>query len=240
MKLIGAVSGIAAIRVPSEEIMSPHGGPLQNTVDLIAATFAFPKPILQPAPVNSPAQDFSTLTFQNGEIDIGGQSAAVFTLIQTPDGVMAACRRTEISDMVLDRLSEVLDTNFNSRYREVTRSRLHLSTVVVQFESAFLHNLDPIASISEIVTRYIDPKTRDARFVPKNFNIKHLSFGTEAGNVQTPNPFEQLERADFMIEARVQHDLSENVFFSSAPLTTDAHLEALANIEAVTMSRRAD
>jgi len=158
----------------------------------------------------------------------------------TPDGPIAACRRTEIADMALDKFSEVLDTHLNSRYRNVARPRLHLSTLVVQFDSGFLHNLDPVASISEIVTRHIDPRTRDARFAAKNFNVKRLSFGAEPGDVQTSNLLEALERADFTIEARVQHDLSENVFFCSAPLTTDSHLEALAEIETAMTGRRSD
>jgi hypothetical protein len=90
--------------------------------------------------------------------------------------------------------------------------------------------------MQDLISNSIDPAIRDPRLGMGPFRMKRILFGQEAGDIQTGNPFEALERQDFVIELRVQQELTENVFFCSAPLTTERHVEVLEQIEAIAVS----
>ena len=239
MEYIGSVSGVSGFRATMDEAGSPYAGPLQDVIVAIVDTFQFASfPILGPVPAGAGFQNFSTLVFQNGRIALqeGGPIAAVHGLTSSPDGVLVNCRNTNIADAALDLLVEVLDGRFGARYGRVAGKRLRLSSLSVRFDKGLSDNIRALAMMSDIVSRAIDRSTRDSRFIERPFLIKKLSFGEEPGEVQAQNPFEQIERSDFTIDARVQHDLKENTFFCSAPLSTEAHLETLAKIEAAALA----
>src|SRR5262250_3045410 len=132
MKVLGAVTGISGFRALPEEIGSRLGAPLQDQLAFLAATFRFAV-----VPSIGPPQMNAALTFQNGEIAINDDHAAVHSLVLSPDSIVANCRRTEIADLVLDAFCEGTDNRFGSRYRENKRPRLYSSTVVVQFDKGF-------------------------------------------------------------------------------------------------------
>lgn len=227
MRVLGPVTGISGFRAPSEEMGSPNGAPVQDVITFIASIFEFAiSPSLPQAQLNVP------FTFQHGKITLGKERVAINSLLSTPDGIVVACRRTEIADMVLDRFSEAMDGTFFSRYQQVQRPRLRSSTMVVQFNRGFSENIQSLTGIEKIITDAVDLRSRDSRMGVGPFRMKRILFGQEPGDIQPSNPFEALERQDFVIESRVQHDLSENVFFCSAPLTTERHIEALEQIDA--------
>jgi len=239
MEYIGSVSGISGFRATIDEAGSPYGGPLQDVIAAVVDAFQFGSfPVLGPVPAGTGFQHFSTLVFQNGRVALpdGGPTAAVLGLTTSPDGILVSCRNTNIADAALDLLVEVLDGRFGARYRRVADKRLRVSSVSVRFDRGLSENIHAITAMSEIVSRVIDRSTRDARFIERPFLLKKLSFGEEPGEVQTQNPFEQIERSDFTIEARVQNDLKDNIFFCTAPLSTEAHLETLAKIEAAALA----
>jgi hypothetical protein len=227
MEVLGPVTGISGFRAPPEEMGSPHGVPLQELLAFIAATFQF----AAIPPIGS-----TPLTFQHGQIEFGDGRAPIYSFVYSGDGVIANCRRTEVADLMLDRFIEALDSTFSSRYGEIKRPRVRSSVVVVKFDRGFSEKIQPIAAIERLITDSIDPRSRDPRMGVGAFQMKRILFGQEPGDIQPGNLFEALERQDFVIELRVHHDMNENVFFCSAPLTTEAHLKVLEQIESIAAS----
>ncbi len=67
---------------------------------------------------------------------------------------------------------------------------------------------------------------------PEDLLVPHrgclLAFGSGDFAMAQVVTIEAIENADFIIERRASADYSENIYFSSAPVSTSEHLKILA------------
>jgi hypothetical protein len=234
MKLIGVQNAVAALRAPIDEVGSDVGAPFREMNAKLVEAFQFVSiPIIGHTAVNTNPQPTAAMTYQQGELEVDDRRVALMSLVFTVEGIVVTCRRSEHADAALNKITELFDSSFGSRYGQTKRKRLYLSTLVVEFEGGFLEDIGPITRMERAITDAV----KGDRFRPGEFRAKHLSFGQEPGLIQNVSIFETLERSDFLIERRVQHEFSENVFFSSAPTTTPDHLALLEKLEAIALGR---
>lgn len=97
------------------------------------------------------------------------------------------------------------------------------SEMEVQLEEGFEAFVSPLGAIASILR----PSIEKAGFEGAEYGPFGLILGDQPLESDVPKP------GRFVLEWRVGHPKSENIFFSSAPLSTREHLHALGQIEAL-------
>lgn len=221
MKLIGVMQGVSAYREIAEEYVPERLAALQDIVQTVKAAYQFQQsPHFHP---NLPA--ITTLSFGNGRFLNGEAPFGVTQLVMTPKGDSVSTASTDQSDIVLDHLLELLDTKFGYRLRQSSKTKIYWSHVVVEFDAAIESSIKKLAAIEGIINKH--SKKASA------FKIKSLLFGTTTSSLPPKaDMIDILENQDFLIERRIDHPFEQNRYFSSAPMNTKDHIEALKEIEA--------
>lgn len=224
MKLIGILQGVAAYREIAEEYIPEIIPPLQNVVQLVRGEYQFQQfPVFAP---NMPPAAITILNFNNGRFIHGETTLGITQLVMTPKGDSVAAASTDQADLVLEHLIDMLDAKLGYRLRQSTKTKIYWSHVVIEFDKGIEQYIDKFASAEEIITK---------RAAKGAFKLKGLNFSTSTSTSQGQpiiDPIDFLDAQDFIIERRVDYPFDQNRFFSSAPLSTKAHIEALQEIEA--------
>lgn len=174
-------------------------------------------PVMQLAPLG--------LAFQNGEFSDAENKRVVVSVLQIfLNGVVIISQDTNRSDLILDNTVRVLDERLGFRFGQSEQHRSHVSNVVVAFDFAIEERIDQLIRIKDIVIR-----TRENRNGAP-LAMKRLAFGIEESPVHSANPL-RMDYQDFSIERRVGTSFATNRYFCGAPLSTEAHIEALREIE---------
>jgi hypothetical protein len=222
MKVIGRAGGISALREAQEEYIPERPPPAQDIINFVTATYQFVSfPILAPGvPLQGP------WVFAGGRFTDGDQTFAISQLVMLPEGDIVATTSTDDSDLVLEHLMALIDDNFGYRLRSASKKRSYMSTIVVEFERSVSDCIDAISKIEGVINR--------GRSSPLPF--KSIAFGRDASTLAQENLLLRIESADFIIERRVAQEPKkqfDNRYFCNAPMTTDDHIKALKQIEAI-------
>jgi hypothetical protein len=223
MKMIVAMQSIAAISVMSDAVMPENGLLQHDLINFVGGLYNFSvKPQIPPAMAG---QVFPVLLFQAGKALIADSAYPINQIAVVQNGDIVTASSTEVADLILDDYVSKLDSGLGYKIAASKHSKkMYVSNMVVQFDRPIERPDSLISKIGNLLNQKI-PRP------DKPFNLKRLAFG--AGDfmaMQLPT-IEAIENADFIIERRAAADYSENIYFSSAPVTTNEHLKILAQIE---------
>ncbi len=226
MKVIGAVSGISVVRGAAEEIGPPEGIVPSDLVALITEAYQceqVPVPMLPPSlsPLGSPI-----VTFQNGKLAKIDAAIAIAQIQIRNDGIMVSAQSTNNSDEIVYDIVHLLNNSLRFRI-EVDKIKIrHASSIVVEFGVNLDKFMIGIGRASDLINQAVGRENPNSRAM----QIKRLNFGYE--DVTSELGLDLIDRLDFLLERRAQHPFAENRYFSSAPISTDAHINVLQQLEA--------
>lgn len=222
MKLIGTLQGICFLKFSPEEI-APRGGILAPAITNLMRTAYQARPAVvmrvgQPINTN---QIIPALAFANGQFSLNDETVSIVQIAFADQGLTVASKTTDDAGKIMDHLVNTLDENLGFKIAQAETRRQYVSVAVVQFERSLLETIEPMNKIKKII----------AEAIKKPVDLKRLAIGPK-GNSGPFITIETVDEADFVLEARVGHEFSENRYFSTAPMTTDAHVAILTQIEA--------
>jgi len=222
MKVVGVLQGVSAYREIAEEYVPERQPPLQDIVQAIRAAYQFQNfPLFPP---NIPPAMMAILNFRNGRFADNDVTFGISQLVMSPKGDSVASTNTDQADLALEHLLDLMDAKFGYRLRQSSKTKIYWSHVVFEFDRGAEECARKIMSVEQIVTERVAKS--------KPFRFKGVLFGSSTSQVP-PNsdPIDILDAQDFVIERRADVPFEQNRYFSSAPLSTAAHLEALREIE---------
>jgi hypothetical protein len=228
MKVISALQGFSILRLSPDDVAPEGGVIIQRVVEAVATHFKFSsRPELPQIPQNLLFQALGTnpLLFQNGEFLDNQDIISISTLSLYANGAVVASQSTERSDAVLDELIRVLDEELKFKIGNGEQNRSHASGIVVEFAVNLEKQISGLSKLQSMIAGQL----KEFAKITIPFELKRLTFGTEANRVNDPLDVER--SIDFSIERRANSPFSSNRFFCVAPLTTRAHISALEAIE---------
>jgi hypothetical protein len=223
MKMIVAMQSIAALSVLSDTVVPENGLLQQDLISFVGDLYNFAvKPQIPPGMAG---QVFPVLLYQAGKATINDSSYPINQLAVVQNGDIVTASSTEVADLILDDFISKLDSGLGYKIgASKHKKKMHVSNMVVQFDR-------PIEQPDSLIFRVGNLLNEKMPRADKPFNLKRLAFGSGDFTIQQAITIEAIENADFIIERRAGANYSENIYFCSAPVTTNEHLKILAQIE---------
>jgi len=222
MKLIASIQGVAAVRVPGEEVYPASSPPMQNIISGIRALFNF---AIAPPPESLGMG--VPLAFQTGRITKDEQEFGIQHLIMLQDGDILASANTDFAEHGLNILIKYLDSEFGYTMESKSNTQYYYSTIIVEFDNEIGDLIPSFKKIQTIIGG-------EAKAEGSSFELLRLSFSKGLHRMPAPqvvSPLDGIEHADFVIERRASQPFSANRFFCTAPMRTGDHIRALEKIE---------
>lgn len=211
MKFISSESGQSLQLVVMDEIRPLRGGVfLPDLITAIVQRYRFVSFSTQADPAQ-PIK-FQTGVFQSGEITMPIISLEIYT-----DGVIMNSRTTDDADAIVNDFSRWLIDTFKLREPTTIIPRTYQSKIIVSLDGPLDRFVAQFQPINAILSKAFN--THD------ELHVTRLFFGPHPPG---PLPYQ----TTWSIEPRIGQPFVYNRYFSSAPLTTKAHIELLAEIEA--------
>ena len=203
MRLLRSNAGTIATHVSGAAVRPEKGLDPNVLVDFVCDLYAFS--VRPNVPPTHPCADEFPLVFLGGRFGKGFEQFASLQLAMFPEQHTIAAKTTDVAETVLydliDNLNQLLDYRF-----DLAKQRLsYASSVVVAFD-----RLDP------------------ARSIPKIPDLLNSKFP------QLSSPFRSTKLSlcgSHSADGRGDGAACQNVFCSSAPMTTSAHVQLLEQIE---------
>jgi hypothetical protein len=236
MKLIGALTGVAAWKISPEEYIPSSGFLFLETAALIQHAYS-----LQSFPVSAPGQPIGPImSFQSGKFEEGDNTFAINQIQFEPYCLAVAAANTDQAERALFHISNLLDKRLGYRIETSEKKIAFTSTVIVEFDDGFEEYINKLSLMRDsIIAQH--PNRSDLEF-------KRIAFGSMAGvtsaipasametGVPVFDTFSTIEANEFVIERRIGVAASANRFFCTAPLSTSSHIRVLEEIEAIARS----
>ncbi len=169
-------------------------------------------------------QQLSELTADKVVFELGsfdGVTIQAFEIYN--DGIVVkAFHNSDVLDRFVDDLKAWIEAELGGSVIETHAvNRMYTSRLMVEMNDHALHILDGLSSINEMITSHVENATgQRAEFLPFGF-ITAPDESLIAGMKPIP----------FRLERRNGLGFATKLFFSAAPLKTDAHIEVLNAIE---------
>jgi hypothetical protein len=211
MEFISPESGQSLQLVVMDEIRPLRGGVfLPDLASEIIQRYRFASP---PAQLD-PAQP---VKFQTGVLHAGEITMPITSLELYTDGVIVNSLNTDDADMILDDFASWVAVRFKLRQPFTHLTRKYQSRIIVSLGES----LDRFVSHFQIISRIVSK----ALGSDNELHVTRLTIG--------PHPPGQLPLVTtWNIEPRAGQPFVPNRYFSSAPLSTSAHIELLTQLEA--------
>jgi hypothetical protein len=215
MRLISTEHGQVLQKFIIDEVRPPSGLYLPDILRGMAERYAFVTlPNLQD--VLKEGAKFSQGRFISGARTIEIKLLGLFS-----DGILAVAWNTEDATIVLEDMMSWAMDHFGFRQPVTSEPRQFVSSVVVEFESSLDNTLEAFQQLKNDFSTQL-----------------HASYGwlveIESARVALacdPTKLPPLRTAELIIERRAGQPFSQNRYFSSAPLSTGAHLGLLDKFE---------
>ena len=175
-------------------------------------------------PANPTREDIDKngLKFAGGQLVHKGKIVNIAEFVVFNDGIVSIATATENAEVFLQEVYAFLVSEF--AFREITSDvkKVHLSTVVVDFDT----------SLSE----FVEGRSAEIDLIGKHLNaIDNTDFPVEVARIDfalNKDPeFRPPNIPRLTIEKRAHTQFSQHRYFSVAPIHTATHLEILEQIE---------
>jgi hypothetical protein len=219
MNLVSLENGRTTWLFPVEEIIPLGGADGPKIIAAITSKYKFTHP-----PSNPTREDIDKngLKFAGGQMLHEGKIANIGEFIVFNDGIVAVSSSTEFAESFLQDIFSFLVSEFEFRKISSYVKKVHISTVVVEFDTSLNH--------------FIQGHTAEIGVIGKHLNsIDNTDFPVEVTRldfVLNKDPeFRPPNIPRLTIEKREHAQFSQHRYFSSAPIDTAKHLEILERID---------
>jgi hypothetical protein len=229
MRLVSTVLGAAAVHVSPDDVAPDRTVVARELIEEIKDRYSFS---VAPTPPPVGAQP-SIIVFQDGALILNESRISISQLFLFPDGDAVVAKHTDEANTILDDLIAFLVEKFGFRYRSATLDRLNTSNVVVDLDQSFTTETPTFSVVGNLIDEILGTKNK--------YYLKRLAFGIDSSvSPQSATSVKQFIGSDFMIEARANFPLGSNRFFSSAPLSTNDHVQYLERLEKAAIEKTRD
>jgi hypothetical protein len=141
------------------------------------------------------------------------------------DGISVQTKtNTDVGDKFIDNLIELVSKKMNFKMREIPhKRRLYTSELEIILEKNISEAFEKFSNVCKIMNKSFQKQADDIPPV----EMTGIIFNYDA--VHSPH----LKPGVFSLERRRGFAFDTNIYFATAPLPTDLHLETLAEIEKV-------
>lgn len=174
------------------------------------------------------AQDVKTggARFQNGRLQCESGDITIENLDIYNDGIVAACRHTELAEAVLNDVIPWAMEAFGLRPPKTIIPRTYASFVIVDFKAPVSALISQFATLKALLAGAYESTYRK-RY---EFELSKTSFSVD------PQTVPQHTNTEFLFDRRATASYDLNRYFCVAPLKTQDHLDLLAKVEGVFVS----
>jgi hypothetical protein len=220
LKIISFDSARVTWLFPLEEFAPAANSNAGVMVARIAERYKFAK-----IPTITTREDMANngLVFGMGHFQFDGGAVGISDFVVYNDGIVAISQKTEWADAFLEDIFNWVKESFGFRDPSRMGRKLFISTIVVDFEYPLSGLISGYEAISDIITARtvtIMPSRKPMQFSRVDFEIDRKTL--DSGQVALPK---------FILERRPNVGFEQERWFSSAPMHTAAHIEALSEIE---------
>ncbi len=218
MKLIATDQGRILQLMVMEELRPVSGFHVPSLVEAIKARYQFAQ-----FPLNYSQDVTKGVEFKGGLLYEGEETITIEEMGLYNDGIIIASRNTHYADTILNDLMNWATTNFKLRELITPYRKTYTSLVVVEFDKPIDSAIRSFSAISDLSSEMLK-KSYNHEVM---FNVQNLSFNSD------PTTLPPYTNTQFAIERRLDVSYASNRFYSTAPLTTDMHLDWLAAVESL-------
>lgn len=227
MKVISNLLGRTVALINIDEWLPQQGLDVAKALPLMVERYGF---TISPS-LSDPAKKFRDdgVKFENGRlITTSGSEHVIEDLTLWPDGLVVNAHTTDGAKAFLDDLltwgNETL--GFRAKFSAVT-NRLYVSHLVVEFEASLAAKLRVLWPISKAFHEAL--QNTYSQDIPR---VELTTMRFDYDHAIAPAAFRTV--GPFVIERRENHRFeNENVFFASAPLSTEDHIKLLQQFESI-------
>jgi hypothetical protein len=219
MNLVSLESGRTTWLFPVEEIIPLGGADGPKIIAAISSKYKFTHP-----PANPTREDIDKngLKFAGGQMLHEGKIANISEFVVFNDGIVAVSSSTELAETFLQEIFSFLVSEFEFRGISSNVRKIHVSTVVVEFDTSLNHVIQGRAAETAVIEKHLN-------------SIDNTDFPVEVMRVDfalNKDPeFRPANIPRLTIEKRAYTQFSQHRYFSSAPIDTAKHLEILERID---------
>lgn len=215
MEIVGVINGVTSVRTLPEVFVPERSPPQAALIAFVASLFQFSHyPQLLPH-----GGTVSPLVFQGGQYDDGNGVYGIPQLVMDQSSDVIVAGNTNQTNAAIDYLFSSLKHEFGFKLDRSSGVCTHNSTAVVKFSVSIDQSLKAISIIADKLSSLAGGV---------EYKFSGLSFTPLA---QEQNPQVWGFQSEFKVERRAGTPISENHYFSAAPLTTESHLALLQIIE---------
>jgi hypothetical protein len=219
MNIVSLESGRTTWLFPVEEILPLGGSDGPKLIAAISSKYKFAHP---PANPTREDVDKNGLKFAGGQMVHKGNISNIAEFVVFNDGIVSVSNSTENAEAFLQDIYAFLVSEF--AFREITSDvkKVHLSTVVVDFDTS--------------LNNFVQGRSTEIDLIGKHLNaIDNTDFPVEVTRIDfvlNKDPeFRPPNLPRLTIEKRAHTQFSQHRYFSAAPIHTAKHLEILERIE---------
>jgi hypothetical protein len=225
MKIIRSFIGTVSLRVSSDLAAAQIAPPYLDFMNAIRSRYEFSvMPQLDPKNLAAPR------VFIGGKFVDNGTTYPINALFMQTGGDVVQSSDTRIAEVILDDLIVFLDSTFGSKISVADKKKSFASNVVFQLDKQIEDKFEYFKRMRYLVSEAMPT------LEPRIFS--RIIYSTEA-NIRTPAtaaqlPVDAIENVEFTIDRRVGEDAESRLYYSTAPLRTEEHIELLEKMFATT------
>lgn len=221
MKLVGVESGRVSLLVDLIEIGSRKGLYLPDVGVKVQARYSF----VHMPQVPEIGKGDGNFRFEQGQLPQDSAQDAKVSLFEIyPQGIVATANDTEEAEAFIEDFMSWGGHEFGLRAPDVKPMKLYASTLVVEFDDDVDQMLTKWSAVGGLLTGLMKRKYG----VTEPVHLQRVTFRHDPEKI-SPRLGNLL--VEFNLERRVYVPFERNRFHSTAPLSTNEHVQMLERIE---------
>ena len=203
--------------VRPDDLRPVRGLSIHQVVKRIQEAFNFAS-----VPTSLPAEG-QPFIFKEGVFRQGSGDISIKFLESYNDGVHIKVESsTEDADIVFNKLRQI-SVELGGRPNITPLLTYHISTIVVELDHGINQAIDNFSKITSLIADHLE--------ISATVGLKGIVFGGEP--VDSSPLLQKLNPTNFRLERRVDTSFEENWYFSTANMSTSAHIEVVRSLEAL-------
>ena len=169
-----------------------------------------------------PTDPSTGITFRHGKLVLPDRTIIIDFLQIYQNGLLVTTRtNTSDSDLVIEDVFKWATDTFNTKYEPVRPGFVHSSQLEVRFELSLPELVPVVSSVGNAVTNRLD----DFFEIRPRYELISLNFWFDK------TKFPNIAPTAVRIDRREAVAFEQEVYWSEAPLSTQDHIEVLAEFE---------